>query len=175
MERVTTVVHRFLREHLNPDSVILDLTAGQGNDTLFCAQHFKKVIAMDIQEEAIQATVRKCQTQTNVQLIHDDHSHLGNYIHEPLDAVLFNSGYLPKSLSKLTTQSSSTLKAFDASIAYLKKGGFLCATFYRKQDWGIEEYEACDVWFTQHTLQEVLYYRYPDDPLSPIVRIFQKF
>lgn len=175
MERVTSYVHRFLIEHLSPESTLCDLTAGNGNDTLFCVQHFKKVFAFDIQKEAIQATQTKCKNALNLRLIHDDHANLDLHVHEPLDAVLFNSGYLPNSNSSLTTQPSSTCKAFESAVNLLKKGGYLCTTFYLKHALGIEEYETCMTFITHLPGKIINQYRYPDDPLSPTVIVFQKF
>lgn len=175
MERVTSFVHRFLMEHLSPDAMICDLTAGNGNDSLFCVQHFKHVIAFDIQEEAIQATQTKCKNALNLRLIHDDHANVSQYVHEPIDAVLFNSGYLPKSNSPLTTHPTSSCKAIESSFKVLKKGGYLCATFYLKQALGIEEYESCMNVIGHLSGEIISQYTYPDDPLSPRVIVFQKF
>lgn len=175
MKRVTSVAHAFMLEHLSSDANVVDLTVGNGNDTLVCLQHFSHVIGFDVQLEAILNALKKCEGYPHLHLIHTSHEHLDLYIHEPMDAYIFNSGYLPHSSSSLCTHKESTLIAIKKALSHLKESGFLILTFYRKQAFGQEEYDEVHTWLkSQVVLDECLSYQYDDDPLSPILKIFQK-
>lgn len=175
MKRITTVAHQFLLEHLNSGANICDLTCGNGNDTLFCAQHFKTVITFDIQEEAINNSKEKCKDFKNIVFINQSHELIDQYIYQNCDAFIFNGGYLPNSTSILITQTKSSLTAFEKAIQLLNKKGYLVFTFYRKHEGGNAEYEACSTWLNQQsTIKQILSYSYDDDELSPILLIFQR-
>lgn len=175
MKRITTKAHEFLLEYLNSSANICDLTCGNGNDTLFCAQHFKSVIAFDIQEEAILKSKEKCTGYTNIVFIQKSHELIDQYIYQKCDAFIFNGGYLPNSTSILITQTKSSLTAFEKAIQLLNKNGYLVFTFYRKHEGGNAEYEACSTWLNQQsTIKQILSYSYDDDELSPILLIFQR-
>ena len=146
MKRVTSYAHHFLINHLSNTANICDLTCGNGNDTLFCAQHFKSVISFDIQEEAIMQAKQKCSGHKNIVFIQQSHELLDSYILQSVDAYLFNSGYLPKSNSHRVTHAKSSITAFDKSIRLLNAKGYLCLIFYRKHDGGNEEYIDCLSW-----------------------------
>jgi len=153
----------------------VDLSAGNGNDTLFCCQHFKTVTAFDIQAQAIERTRIRCKDFDNLNLIHDSHEHLDDYLKEPVDAFIFNSGYLPKSDSSVTTQVASTLIALSKAIAFLKPDGLLVLTFYRKHPGGEEEYTQTKTFLeTQKNLSLILRYTYDDDDSAPILLAFKK-
>ncbi len=175
MKRVTTFAHEFLMSHLNSGANICDLTCGNGNDTLFCAQHFKSVIAFDIQKEAIINAKEKCSGYKNIVFINKSHEFIDQYIYQNCDAFMFNSGYLPHSKSNVITQTKSSMTAFTKSITLLNKNAYLVLCFYRKHKGGNEEYLACsDFLFKQDSIKLVESFKYEDDDLSPILLIFQK-
>ena len=175
MKRITTVAHQFLLEHLNSGANICDLTCGNGNDTLFCAQHFKTVIAFDIQEEAINNSKEKCKDFKNIVFINQSHELIDQYIYQYCDAFIFNGGYLPHSKSNLSTKTKSSITAFEKSISLLNKNGYLILSFYRKHEGGNDEYLECRKWLSnQSTIHEISTYQYDDDELSPVLLIFQK-
>ena len=55
-DNINTVVHRWLKEFLQPHHVCIDGTCGNGNDTLFLAERTQKVYGFDIQSQAIENT-----------------------------------------------------------------------------------------------------------------------
>lgn len=174
-ERVTTAAWRLLRENCAPASVVVDLTAGNGNDTLFLCQHFKTVFAFDIQTEAIERTKARCAGYVNLTLIQDSHARIDDYIRTPVDAFIFNSGYLPGSESTQTTTTEGTLIALQKAIGLLKPGGWMFLTFYRKQAGGDDEFKAAEAFLHQQkTLRENGRVTYPNDPLAPVLLCFQK-
>ena len=174
-ERVTTAAWRLLRDTCSPESSVVDLTAGNGNDTLFLCRNFREVVAFDIQAEAIERTKARCTGYPNLTLIHDSHANLDAYIKKPVDAFIFNSGYLPKSDSDLTTTADSTLETLRKALVFLKPGGRLFLTFYRKQTGGEDEFRASEAFLSkQKTLRETGRVTYPNDPLAPVLLVFQK-
>lgn len=176
MKRISTIAHEFLINNLNNGANICDLTCGNGNDTLFCAQHFKTVIAFDIQEEAIMSSKEKCKDYKNIVFINQSHEHIDHYIYQNCDAFIFNGGYLPKSESNIITQTKSSITAFEKSINLLNPNGYLLLSFYRKHEGGQEEYLNCSTWLNQQSkLRLIETHSYDNDPLSPILLIFQKF
>ena len=48
--------HDFLAEVLDDESIVVDATMGNGNDTAFLAGLSKKVYAFDVQEQALEKT-----------------------------------------------------------------------------------------------------------------------
>ncbi len=176
MKRITTIAHEFLINHLNSSANVCDLTCGNGNDTLFCAQHFKTVIAFDIQEEAILNSKERCKDYKNIVFINQSHELIDQYIYQSCDAFIFNGGYLPKSDSNIITHSKSSITAFEKSINLLNPNGYLLLSFYRKHEGGQEEYEDCSSWLIkQATIKLIETHTYDNDSLSPILLIFQKF
>jgi len=175
MKRVSSLAHHFLLKHLSADSIIVDLTMGNGNDTLFACQHFKHVYAFDVQKEALQNTQVRCQAYTNFTLYHLSHADLEKVILEPVDAYIFNGGYLPHSESLITTQTQTTLIALNQAIPLLKTGGLLVLSFYRKHTGGLQEYTRCEAWLT-HIKNIHLVHRieYDNDALSPVLLVFKK-
>ena len=59
MDKVLAFSKKLLKEVIDKNSVVVDATAGNGNDTLFLAKtSAKKVYAFDIQGLAIENTTR---------------------------------------------------------------------------------------------------------------------
>ena len=84
---------------LNKNSLAVDLTAGNGHDTLFLAERAGQVISIDVQEVAIESTKKRLEEHraNNVELICDSHERIGDYVEIPkVDVFLMNLGYLPK-------------------------------------------------------------------------------
>ena len=95
----------------------LDGTAGNGRDTLFLAQlagGSGKVWAFDIQAQALSNTtglLRENGVEGQVELIAASHADLADYVREPLDAAMFNFGYLPGGDKTVTTTADSSVRA----------------------------------------------------------------
>ena len=54
ISRTTELDKHLIKPYLKKDSITVDMTAGNGNDTLFLALNSKKVYAFDIQQVAIE-------------------------------------------------------------------------------------------------------------------------
>lgn len=134
--------------------ICIDGTAGNGHDTLFMAsllqgysQASSQVLAFDVQEAALTATHARLQKHgiTNAaKLILASHASLAEYIPHgtKICAAMFNFGYLPGGSHSMTTNKESSLKAINALLALLQKGGVISLHCYTGQAGGKEEEEA---------------------------------
>jgi hypothetical protein len=97
IKRPIHLSHDFLAEVLDDESVAVDATMGNGNDTAFLAGLAKKVYAFDVQEQALEKTRQRLSDLEieNAELILDGHENLDRYVTEPIRAAIFNLGYLP--------------------------------------------------------------------------------
>ena len=178
--RLTEKVHHILTNHLKEGDQAIDATAGNGYDTLFLAEQVGpsgKVIAIDIQDCAIQSTRERLESASlvdRVRLVPDDHavalkkltaSNRGN-----VAAITFNLGYLPGSDKSIQTRAESTEEALAASIQLLSPGGYLCVTAYRGHSGGTSEAEAVETFMRNaKTEGHTVDYYEPESSNSPPV------
>jgi predicted methyltransferase len=152
--RLTEKVHHILTNHLKEGDRAIDATAGNGYDTLFLAEQVGasgKVIAIDIQDCAIQSTRERLESAgliDRVRLVTEDHAITLRKLmvddHEKVAAITFNLGYLPGSDKSIQTRAESTEEALAASIQLLRTGGYLCVTTYRGHSGGTAEAETVE-------------------------------
>ena len=119
----------FLREHLPENGVAADFTMGNGHDTEWLCSLTPQghVYAFDVQDQAVENTRARLAARgfTNFELIRDSHANCERYIKSELDAGMFNLGWLPGGDKSVYTRRESTLKAVNAAVGLLKKGGLL--------------------------------------------------
>ena len=149
-DNINTVNHRWIREESDHLSVAVDATCGGGNDTLFLSSIAERVIAMDIQKEAVLKTQKKTAECSNVELYCMDHSRMLEVVKGPVDLICFNLGYLPYSSVPLITSAKTTLPALEAARQCLKVGGILSVACYIGHPGGYEEWEAVKEWIEIH-------------------------
>ena len=116
--------------------VAIDATVGNGYDTLFLAEHFEKVIGIDIQPLAIKRSTEKTKDLKNVELYLDDFNNIKNYKYA--NTIIFNLGFLPGSNRKVKTQDYTSDKAI--LNAYSILDGIMLVACYVQHDGGIEEF-----------------------------------
>ncbi len=141
------VVHDFLARCVKPGSFCIDATAGKGRDTaLLCrlSGEAGRVLAFDIQQDAVNATNKLLQEQgLCARVILDSHANMEQYAQpETVDCVVFNLGRLPGGDPKIFTQAPSTLTAIDAALRLLKEGGVLAIALYYGGENGYTERDA---------------------------------
>ena len=92
IKRPIHLSHDFLAEVLDDESIAIDATMGNGNDTAFLAGLAKKVYAFDVQEQALEKTSQRLSDLgiENTELILDGHENLDHYVREPIRAAIFN-------------------------------------------------------------------------------------
>ncbi len=132
ISKTTKLDKHLIKPYLNKDSITVDMTIGNGNDTLFLALNSKKVYGFDIQQVAVDntETLLKESGLNNYELICDCHSKVDQYIKEEVDVFIFNLGYLPKADKKITTLAESSLAALKKALKLLKIEGLISMTLY---------------------------------------------
>ena len=147
--QITEWCLRFIREHVKEGDICIDATAGNGNDTLALCQLVGasgKVIAFDIQEEAIANTKKRLEANgvaERAELHLESHVNMGNYAEEAsVSCIVFNFGYLPGGDHNLATRKESSIEAIQEGLRLLKKGGMISLCIYSGGDSGFEERDA---------------------------------
>lgn len=155
--------HRLLAETLRPGDLAVDLTAGNGRDTLFLVEQVGcqgLVLAFDIQPQALDNTAallkqagieatfhqgrRPPEAQDGVVLIADGHEQLEDYLPRTLRGIIANLGYLPGGDKEVTTCAATSLRAVEAGLANLKPGGRLVVVVYVGHPGGRDEGERLE-------------------------------
>lgn len=143
MDTVLTFAKKLLKEKIDKNSIVVDATAGNGNDTLFLTKtSAKKIFAFDIQKKAIENTKKLLITnsiESNYELILDSHINFDNYIKDEITAVIFNLGYLPKGDHSITTTAETTLSTIMKFLNKLKQKGIIVIVVYWGHDEGKKE------------------------------------
>ena len=104
----------------------IDSTMGNGYDTLWLCElvgESGKVYAFDVQQEAVNNTAKRLENagvRERANLFCMGHERMLEAVEEPVDAVLFNLGWLPGAEHGVTTQTETTLKAVEAALTLLK-------------------------------------------------------
>lgn len=138
------------------------MTCGNGHDTLFLARLCKKVVAVDIQEAAIQSTQERCKDFNTIEYLHRSHDSL--VFESDFDGAIYNLGYLPGGDKSLTTQSHSTLGSIRKVLDKAQR--FIVISCYRKHPGGNKEYHDVKSLLDDQKLNyEIFSY---DTELSPV-------
>ncbi|WP_367872214.1 class I SAM-dependent methyltransferase [Luteolibacter sp. Populi] len=161
-ERPTARAHRELAALLRPGDLAVDATAGNGHDTLFLAQavgETGKVIAFDIQPEAIAATqarITGAGLASRVTLILASHGQMAEHAAPgSAAAVVFNLGYLPGADHAIITRTPETLAALGQALVILKPGGLLAIVCYPGHPGGDQESAAVLEWSSHHPSETI--------------------
>lgn len=173
------------RPWIEPASFVIDATAGNGFDTLFlaeCVGPMGKVYALDIQADAIARTKDKASNAgylQRVECIHANHAKLKEIIptehHGLISCAMFNLGYLPHSDKSITTSSSSTIPALEATASMLGPSAIVSILAYVGHPSGLEESTAVERWIEQHRdCFQVERLVDPSNPSSPILWLLKK-
>ena len=126
----------FLAPVLAGAACVVDATAGNGHDSLFLCKQTKpecRVWAFDIQAAAAAACGKLLAQHgfaDKVRLIQADHALLREVIREPVDAAIFNLGYLPGHDHAVTTRVESLAPALDSLRDLLAPGGRIALVAY---------------------------------------------
>ena len=145
--RVLPFARQLLAKTIKPGELVVDATAGNGNDTLFLAEHVGKnghVYAFDIQQAALESTAERLGELTSrVSLIWDSHDNVKQYINKPISGAVFNLGYLPHGNDlSIVTKPETTIKAVHTLLGMLRKGGTIAIAVYDGHAGGAKERDA---------------------------------
>ena len=142
-----TASRLFLEPVLGQAGCVIDATAGNGHDLLFLCRNTRpgcRIYAFDIQSAALQSCaslLEQHDLRERVSLINSDHANLTEYVREPVDAVIFNLGYLPGQDHTLTTNPLSLRSALEGLIGMLAPGGLIAIVAYPGHEPGRMEVE----------------------------------
>jgi SAM-dependent methyltransferase len=146
------LLHFFLKGRVGEGARVVDATCGNGQDTLLLAElvgSTGRVWAFDIQAEALTRTGERLAAAglaSRVTLVPAGHERLAGFVTEPLQAVIFNLGYLPAGDRAVRTAAETTVAALQQAAALLMSGGFILAAVYTGHDGGEEEWQALREW-----------------------------
>ena len=130
----------------------LDATMGNGYDTLWLCELVGdggRVYAFDIQQDAVDRTaerLEKAGVSARASLFCMGHERMLEVVHEPVDAVLFNLGWLPGAEHGVTTRTSTTLQAVEAALSLLKEEAVMTVCIYPGHEEGTRELNALLDW-----------------------------
>ena len=173
----------FIMEHLCEGDVAVDFTMGNGNDTLFLSKavgESGKVYAFDIQEDALTSTKAHLEENgapDNYTLICASHHRVKEFVNEPINAGMFNLGYLPRSGRKaLTTMRQTTMPAVEAAIELLAPDGVLIVAIYPGHEEGALEGEMLREYFKTLSKYRICpsEFKILNSPTSPYFFIVEK-
>lgn len=150
----TDLLHTLLCEEIHDGDLAIDATAGNGHDTLFLANKVGetgKVIAFDIQETAIQATLTRLESKellSRVSLQQVSHCNISDHAAPgSVKVIVFNLGYLPGADRNIVTKAPETLEALEKATHLLRPGGILAVICYTGHSEGARESEAVETFF----------------------------
>ena len=137
-----------LRAALTAGDRAVDATMGNGHDTeMLCdlVGQGGRVYAFDIQEAALRATEKRLAEaglSERAILFHLGHEHMGETVREPVQAVVFNLGWLPGGDHRITTRTETTLSALRQALELLAPKGVMVICVYPGHEEGDREKEA---------------------------------
>ena len=173
----------FILEHLKEGGVAVDFTMGNGNDTLFLSKtvgESGRVYAFDIQEDALASTREHLAREgapENYTLICASHHRVREFVKEPINAGMFNLGYLPRSGRKaVTTLRETTMPAVEAAIELLAPDGVLIIAIYPGHEEGALEGEMLREYFKGTSRFKICpsEFRILNSPTSPYFFLVEK-
>lgn len=147
LHRVLPYSKRLIQQAVLPGEIVVDATAGNGNDTQFLAETVGAeghVYAFDIQQQALDTTSERLgPLNDHVSLILDSHANVEQYVKAPIGGAMFNLGYLPYSDDlSVITKAESTIAAVHKLLGLLKKEGLITISVYDGHEGGQEERDA---------------------------------
>jgi len=185
-----------LAEVVQSGDLAVDLTAGNGQDTLFLYQlvgSTGQVVAFDIQSQALLTTSERLvasgaqvrlqqqdilplQGEPGIDLVQMSHTELARVVPAAPKGIIANLGYLPGGQQELVTQPESTVLALEQSCSLLAAGGRLAVVVYPGHPGGAEEGTAVTDYFTElHGSDfQVLQMRVNNRPQAPFLFVVEK-
>lgn len=159
--------HELLSEVVHKGDLVVDLTAGTGQDTLTLYNMVGltgQVVAFDIQSQALAITGERlssagaqvrfhpqgiCSVEhtPGVDLLQISHAEISRILTAAPKGIIANLGYLPGGQKELITRPESTLLALRQSCSLLATGGRLVLAVYPGHPGGAEEGIAVSQFF----------------------------
>ena len=133
---MTDIAKKIITQHRSSYDVAIDMTVGNGNDTLFLTKIATLVYGFDIQHEALIITRERLKDNrvTNCRLFEKGHEHFDTHVPETVDLAVYNLGYLPGGDKSIITQARTTLKSLDRLLPKLNKNALVVLVVYQGHD-----------------------------------------
>lgn len=165
LSHIVSWSHQLISEALSEGACAVDLTAGNGYDTLMlarCVGSSGKVLAFDLQAQAIANTAGRllevgvqvhhsstpgASLGVGVNLVHGSHADLGLWCTSNPLAIIANLGYLPGGDKEIVTRPDTTLMALNAGAEVLALGGRMAVVVYHTHPGGREDADAVESFF----------------------------
>lgn len=157
--------HQWILDNNDNYNLAIDMTCGNGHDTQFLADHFNRVITIDIQEVALKNTKTRLKDYPNIEYIHQDHSLVDFDVYKPINGAIYNLGYLPHSDKSVITTKDSTIASLNN--LYPNLTDFLVVVCYVGHPGGQIEADAVLEWIKSKSLNPTIY-KYEGKEKSPI-------
>lgn len=163
---ILNMVKKICSENITKNDYVVDMTVGNGNDTLFLANISKKVFGFDIQGVAIDNT-KKLLRENNVynyELFNISHEKINDVLKEyekNIKLILFNLGYLPCVDKSITTNHKTTLNAVKNSFSMLSSNGLILIVFYPHPE-GKTEAQVVLEYLKKNKLEYTIYKNTPN-------------
>ena len=200
MKQVLTKVVKWgqelLSEVVQPGDLVVDLTAGNGQDTL---ELFRlvgssgQVIGFDIQTQALLATrdrmvsagaqvrlhqhdIQLLPSEAGIDLLAISHTEIAKVLPAAPKGVIANLGYLPGGQLELVTRPESTVSALEQTCSLLLVGGRLAVVVYPGHPGGAEEGIAVTDFFTalDPVTFQVIQLQVSNRPQAPFLFVAEK-
>lgn len=140
MLRIIPFAHELIKRG-NTRGIAVDMTAGNGRDTLFLTTlPFEKIYSFDIQQDAIDQT-KKLIKDERVTFIKDSHANVTKYV-DLFDVAIFNLGYLPHGNPEIATTADTTIKAIKELFTIARTPNMIVIVVYQGHDEGKKERDA---------------------------------
>ena len=172
---ILNTVKKICNENINKNDIVVDMTVGNGHDTLFLTGLSKKVFGFDIQSIAVENTT-KILNDNNVynyelfNVSHDKVSEVLNKYKHNIKLILFNLGYLPCGDKSITTKHESTLKAVINGLDMLDDDGLILIVFYPHPEGKLEAKVVLD-YLNQNNINYKIYKNTPNEDAPYLVVI----
>ena len=141
-----------IRQAVEPGARVIDATMGNGYDTQWLAELVGEsghVYGFDIQLESVNRTrdrLAAAGLENRATLFHAGHEHIAELVGEPVDAAVFNLGWLPGTDKALRTRAETTLTAVNAALDRLKEGALMTICVYPGHPEGRDELDRLIAW-----------------------------
>lgn len=170
-----TLAHYLVSLYLKPGDTAVDATVGNGHDTLFLAQQVGTegtVYAFDTQPLAVYRATERLKEHgvaARVYFINDGHERMQHYVPPPVQAVMFNLGYLPGAGRRFATRPETTVPALDQAVRLLDKRGIITIVIYTGHPGAQEEQETVENWaaLLPQTEWDVVRFTFPNRRNNP--------
>ena len=132
------LAHSYWDRLLSPEDSVIDATCGNGRDAAFLAPRCKRLICIDIQEDALAETRNRLEQWSNIDYLKQSHERFPE-VAEPIKLIVYNLGYLPGGNKAITTLTETTLKSIEAALDLVCEGGMVSITCYPGHEEGARE------------------------------------